>query len=193
LVYQNTHLRKTAAIFLLLILLFNVVGYRAWFYYAEKKADRQLEARLDKNEYQEDDLITIKIPLNIPYQLDRYQFERVDGEFSFNGKIYKYVKRKVVDGNIILLCIPDANKMSLKKARTDFGNGANDIASSSTNKKIPSAPLQKSTIVSEYEEVLFPYAKGNVFTILAHRTDRSPAGLAEGLIAIIGKPPESLS
>jgi hypothetical protein len=178
LVYQSTHLRKTAAIFLLLILLFNVVGYRAWFDYAEKKADRQLEARLDKNEYQEDDLITIKIPLNIPYQLDRYQFERVDGEFSFNGKIYKYVKRKVVDGIIILRCIPDANKMSLKKANTEFP---------------PAAPLQKSTLVSEYEEVFFSNAKEKVFTVLAHRTDWSAAGLSEGLIAFIGKPPESLS
>jgi cbb3-type cytochrome oxidase subunit 3 len=177
LVFQKAHLRKTAAIFLLLILLFNVVGYRAWFYCAEKKADRQMEARLDKNDYQEDDLITIKIPLNIPYQLERYQFERVDGEFSLNGKIYKYVKRKIVDGNIILICIPDANKTSLKKAKTEF----------------PAAPLQKSAIISEYEEVLFPCTKENVFTLLAHRADWSAAGLSEGLIAFIGKPPESFS
>jgi cbb3-type cytochrome oxidase subunit 3 len=80
LVGSKTAVRKSAAILLLLILLFNVIGYRAWFYYAEKKSDRQLEAQLDKNQYNEADLVVLKVPLNIPYQLDESQFERVDGE-----------------------------------------------------------------------------------------------------------------
>ncbi|MDP4244654.1 MAG: hypothetical protein Q8932_02290, partial [Bacteroidota bacterium] len=142
-------MRKAAAIFLLLILSFNIIGYRAWFYFAEKKADRHMEALLDKDQYDERDLVTLTIPMNMPYQLDRDRFERTNGEVIMNGRLLKYVKRKVVDGNLILLCLPDAKKMQLKKAVTEFGNSVNGLASSSANKKLPADPL-KTTFSGEY-------------------------------------------
>jgi hypothetical protein len=120
-------LRKSASIILLIILLFNMVGYRAWFYYAEKKADATMEARLNQDQYDENDLISLTVPLNNPYQLEQKSFQRVDGEISFEGKTFKYVKRKVSNGNLILLCIPDTRKMVLKKAKTDFSNASNDV------------------------------------------------------------------
>jgi hypothetical protein len=121
-------LRKTAPIILLVILIFNMVGYRAWFYYAEKQSDAVMEARLDKSQYDENDLISLTVPLDNPYQLDQTSFIRVDGEISFQGQTFKYVKRKVSNGNLILLCIPDAYKTVLKKAKTDYGNNLNGLA-----------------------------------------------------------------
>jgi hypothetical protein len=120
-------LRKSAAIILLLILLFNIIGYRVWFYYAEQKADMAMEARLDKDQYDVNDLISITVPLDNPYQLEQRNFQRIDGEFNFQGKNFKYVKRKVSDGKLILLCIPDARKMVLKKGKAEYGNAANDL------------------------------------------------------------------
>jgi hypothetical protein len=120
-------LRKSAAIILLLILLFNMIGYRVWFYYAEQKADLAMESRLDKDQYDVNDLISITVPLDNPYQLEQRNFQRIDGEFNFQGKNFKYVKRKVTDGKLILLCIPDARKMVLKKGKAEYGNAANDI------------------------------------------------------------------
>ena len=120
-------MRKSAAIILLLILLFNMIGYRVWFYYAEQKADMAMESRLDKDQYDVNDLISITVPLDNPYQLEQRNFQRIDGEFNFQGKNFKYVKRKVSDGKLILLCIPDARKMVLKKGKAEYGNAANDI------------------------------------------------------------------
>jgi hypothetical protein len=168
-------LRKPAAIFLLFILLFNVIGYRAWFYYAEKKSDRQLEAQLDKDQYNEADLVVLKVPLNIPYQLDKSQFERVDGEIVLNGKIYKYVKRKVSEGNLILLCIPDAHKMNLKKSKTDFG--------------FPSSPVQKKISLSEFEEAQVVPAYNSLSLNAPDRVGYVNAGLPDVLIVFPGKPP----
>jgi hypothetical protein len=182
--------RKTAAIFLLLILSFNIIGYRAWFYFAEKKSDRQMEALLDKDQYSERDLVTLTIPLNMPYQLDRDQFERTDGEVIINGQLLKYVKRKVIDGNLILLCMPDANKMELKKAKTEFGNSVNGLASSSTNKKLPTAST-KTTPFGEYEQASDPIGIHTLSLFVPNRADRSFAALPETLIAFPGKPPEN--
>jgi hypothetical protein len=141
-------MRKSASTILLLIFLFNVIGYRAIFYYAERKADASMEARLDKDQYDENELITVKIPLFNPYQLEQKSFERVNGEISINGKIFKYVKRKVSDGNLILLCIADTHKNVLKKARSEFENVSNDI---SANSKNPGrSGLQKNFKISDY-------------------------------------------
>ena len=158
------------------MLLFNAIGYKAWFYYAENKSDRQLEAQLDRHQYNDEDLVTLKIPLNIPYQLNESQFERIDGEISLDGKLYKYVKRKVSEGNLILLCIPNVNKMTLKKAKTGFG--------------APTAPVQKKITVSEYEEAPAAPVRTADVSITSLRNYYQTQGLAEVLIAFPGKPPE---
>jgi len=86
-----------------------------------------MESRLDKDQYDTNDLISIIIPLDNPYQLEQRNFQRSDGEINFQGKNFKYVKRKVSDGKLILLCIPDARKMVLKKGKAEYGNAANDL------------------------------------------------------------------
>ena len=141
-------MRKSVSIILLLILLFNMIGYKALFYYAEKRADASLEARLDKDLYEENDLVTVKIPLFNPYQVEQNNFERINGEVNINGKIFKYVKRKVSDGNLILLCIADDHKNILKKAKSDYETAANDLPS---NNKTPGrSGFQKNLNSSDY-------------------------------------------
>src|SRR5664279_622544 len=96
-----------------------MVGYRAWFYYAERKADAAMESRLDKDQYDESELISLSIPLNNPYQNEQSGFERIIGEINFRGNTYKLVKRRITDGILVLLCLPDTRKMVLKKAGTE--------------------------------------------------------------------------
>ena len=141
-------MRKSASIILLLILLFNVIGYRAWFYYAERRADAAMEARLDQDQYNENELVVLKVPLYNPYQLEQKSFERINGEININGKIFKYVKRRVSDGNLILLCIPDNHKNILKKAKSDYENASIDLTCNGKNSGRPGT--QKSFSASEY-------------------------------------------
>ncbi len=113
-----------------------MIGYRAWFYYAEKKADAGMEARIDKDQYDDNDLVTVQIPLYNPYQLEQKTFERANGEVNINGKTFKYVKRKIYDGNLILLCIADNHKTVLKKAKSELGNGVNDLAGNNRGSRL---------------------------------------------------------
>ena len=150
-------LKRLTAILLLLLLLFNLSGYRLLFHYAQQQSDAHLVTRLDKAAYNEADLITITVPLNLPYQIDRPEFERVDGEINLDGKIYKYVKRKVEAGHLVLLCLPDVAKQQLQDAKHDYFKGVNDLdntASSGKNNTSKSVLLKG--LFSEYiNEALF--------------------------------------
>jgi hypothetical protein len=150
-------LKKLTAIFLFTLFLFNVIGYRIVFFYAQQQSDKQLEAKLDRDQYNESELVTIKVPLSLPYQTDQAEFERVDGEITFNGKIYKYVKRKITEGNLILLCLPDYNKMRLKKEKEDFFKDSNNLAQNQGSKKQENSKSSIKNILSEYDPFHYNY------------------------------------
>ena len=101
----------------------------------QQKADIELEARLDEHDYDDAQLIEMRVTLDLPYQTNWTNFERVDGEIEINGIHYKYVKRKVQDGQLVLLCLPNETKMRLQTARDDFFKLVNDLQHPSQNKK----------------------------------------------------------
>jgi hypothetical protein len=142
-------LKQTAAILFLTLFLFNLIGYKYCFIYLQAKEKSAFEASLDREDYNEKDLITFKIPLSIPYQNSQGDFERVDGEITINGTIYKYVKRKVEDGELILQCLPYYKKMSLVKASVEFSNHTNDPLSA--GKKGATSSGGKASFSEEYE------------------------------------------
>ncbi|MGI8950521.1 MAG: hypothetical protein ACR2FN_02940 [Chitinophagaceae bacterium] len=147
-------LKKLSAILLLALFIFNLFGYRIVFCYLQQQSDRQFEASIDKEDYNETDLITIKIPLSLPYQTDWKDFERVNGEVNFNGKIYKYVKRKVYNDELILLCLPDESKMRLENAKVEFFRCTNDLQQNSSSKKSDNSSSNNlKNIVSDFEKL----------------------------------------
>ncbi len=146
-------MRKFAAISLLIIFLFNLVGYRFLYNYEQQKADVQLEASLDKAQYNDADLITIKVPLSMPYQTLQSNWERVNGEVTCNGKIYKYIKRRIVSGEMELQCLPDNNKMRIETAKDDFFKTTNDIASANKKSDNNKSSVIKNSL-SDYDKYI---------------------------------------
>ena len=131
-------MKRIASILLLGILLFNWGGYRLFSDYFENKADMQLQAALDKNQYNESDLIRIKVAASLPYGSSSEQYERVDGSIDINGVNYTYVKRRFYQDSLELLCIPNTAKASIKNARDEFAKLANDFVLNNNSKKAPS-------------------------------------------------------
>lgn len=146
------------------LFLFNLVGYRFIFDYAQKQSDIRLEASLDNDDYNDAELITLQVPLTVPYQIDRQDFERVNGEVSYQGKIYKYVKRKISGGQLVLLCLPDHNKMRLQSAKDDFFKNANDLVQNNHSKKSDHSKTNVKNISSDYIAAT-ELANPNVFLI----------------------------
>ena len=182
-------MRKSASIILLLILLFNMIGYRAWFYYAEKKADSAMEARIDKDQYDENDLVTLQIPLYSPYQLEQKTFERTNGEVNINGKTFKYVKRMVSDGNLILLCLADNHKTVLKNAKSEFGNGVNDLAGGGKG----SNRIQKSFSGNDYIKQYVSMGVWEYGSTIFQFHSFNTINITDPHIAIPGKPPKYIA
>jgi hypothetical protein len=108
--------KKIAAISLICLLVFNWYGYRFVTGYFQKKADTQLEAKIDVNDYDESQLVEIRVALDMPYQASSSDFERHYGEIELDGKIYAYVKRKIENGYLVLKCIPNTVKQDIKNA-----------------------------------------------------------------------------
>ena len=93
----------------------------------ENKADIALETRIDQSDYDESTLIEIRVPLNAPYLSDNTTaFERYDGELELDGIHYKYVKRKVVNGELVLLCLPNKSKTEIQNSREEFFKPVNN-------------------------------------------------------------------
>jgi hypothetical protein len=145
-------LKKIASISLLLLLVFNWCGYRFVFNWMQEKADAKLEAKLDQHNYDESELLEISVPLNMPYQTDRTDFERVDGEIEIGGIHYKYVKRKVENGQLVLKCIPNHGKQLVMNARDAFFQLVNDIQQETPAKKSTSSTGMAKLNISDYEE-----------------------------------------
>lgn len=122
-------MKKSAAIFLLSLLLFNTVGYRFVFTMLDNVAAKKQDARIDAGNYDEASLIEIRVPLNMPYQERVTEFERHYGEITVDGSVYTYVKMKVDNNELILKCIPDVNRQQIKNSENNLAkaNSSQDM------------------------------------------------------------------
>lgn len=107
-------------------MVFNLAGYRWLFSAIENKATAKLEQKISAGRYNDEQLVEIRIPLNMPYYTDK-DYENVYGETDFNGEHYRYVKRKVSGNTLYLLCLPNKEKTSIANAKNEFTKALNDI------------------------------------------------------------------
>ena len=185
-------MKKLAAILLLSLLAFNWYGYRLFSAYLEREAAAAMETRLDANEYKEQELTEFRIPLNLPYQTNWKDFERFEGEVEVAGVHYKYVKRKVQDGHLVVLCLPNEAKMKLQNSRDDFFKLVNDLQQPTKKSDKGNHPGFKS-FTSEYWQPMAGW-KFNLPPVQCsiQFACASPEALA-GFITTIEQPPDAYS
>lgn len=107
-------------------MVFNLVGYRWLFNAFEQRATARLENKISTGNYSDDQLVEIKIPLNMPYFSDK-DYEEVYGERDWNGQHYRYVKRKVSNNVLYLLCLPNKEKTNIANVKNEFTKAVNDV------------------------------------------------------------------
>ena len=178
-------LKKAASVLLLTVFLFNTIGYKAFFFYLEQEADARLDARIKNLDEFDKGLMTVKIPINLPYQTDWREFESISGEMTFKGKTYKYVKRKVMRDTLILVCIDHQEKTRLEKSTADYYKKVNDLASES-NKK----PVSKQAKTDYYQEIKDLVADSSPILNKKHKTPDFTPPIATGYSLMAEMPPE---
>lgn len=148
-------MKKTAAIFLLLVFLFNLFGYQLLIASLTNKADKKLEALIDYNEYNEHELLEIRVPLNMPYQQRYTDYERHYGQVTINKTIYTYVKRKVEGDVLVLKCIPNISKTQLTDACNNYTATSNGV-NPTDSKQLPGKAQVKKVSFDYESETYFP-------------------------------------
>ena len=113
-------LKKAVAIFHLLILSFNFCGYQVLIAVLESRADHRLEVMIDNNEFEEAELVELRVPLSNPYQQRFTSFERFHGQVEMKGRTYHYVMRKIEGDVLVLKCLPNDSKDHLKNIAADI-------------------------------------------------------------------------
>jgi len=184
--------RKIAAILLICLLLFNWYGYRFVTNYLQKKADRQLENRIDIKDYNESQLIEIKVALNMPYQNNSSGFERHYGEIEINGKIYSYVKRKIEDGYLILKCIPNTAKQDIKNADNILFTANNGLDQEHNGKS--NSPLNHvfKSIFGDYDNYSLSYNFKILVDLHKKSLHSKPSFLNSITLPVSEQPPEAI-
>ena len=181
-------MKRFASILFLTIVLFNLYGYHIVISYFQTQDERSLEARLDKNQYSENDLIYIKLPLNLPYYNSSSNFERVNGAINVSGIEYKYVKRRVYNDTIELACIPNFNSQKFESVKDEFFKLSNDWQSSHQGKK--SITVQNFTF--EYCNKLPHYSLCQLDEQEKSFGAAPPASLISCYKSVLEQPPETI-
>jgi hypothetical protein len=76
--------------------------------------------RLNAGQYAEDETITFKIPLTVPYYTESRNFERVEGSFEHDGEFFKLAKQKLDHDTLYVVCLKDTHEKKLMTVMTDF-------------------------------------------------------------------------
>ncbi len=144
-------MKKLAAILLLAIFAFNLFGYKLYSFYAVQMADKSIAAAVDNSQYNEADLTLVTKPVNLPYYNNTNDFTRAYGETEINGVYYTYVKYRIHNNQLELLCLPNTQKTKIYQAKSNYFNATADIEKK-TEKGKPAQALAKKNTISEYEE-----------------------------------------
>ena len=140
----------------------NGIGYKFIANYFEHKAASELQVLLDQNKYKDSDLISFKLPLHLPYIIDSKEFEATEGNIDINGISYQYVKKRVYNDTLEILCIPNYTISSIRNTKDDFAKQLNAIATNDHAKKSSNNPLLKISSSDYTQEHHF-----NIYTFIS--------------------------
>jgi hypothetical protein len=130
----------------LLLITFNTIGYRFVLNYFTQQSSMELNDNIEANNYSSDDLVEIKIPLNNPYISDQ-EYEEAYGETKVKGKYYQYVKKKISENTLYLMCLPNEKKEVLNNTKNNLADNNN----TATNKKESKNPIPNYTKILQAE------------------------------------------
>ena len=103
--------------------------------YMQQQQQQATFLKIDQSDYSDDELISVKTVLNLPYYNSSSEFERAYGSMNINGVEYDYVKRRVYNDTLELLCLPNQEKTKLQAVKNDFLKLSIDNTNSQPNKK----------------------------------------------------------
>ncbi|HVU57664.1 MAG TPA: hypothetical protein VHD83_21525 [Puia sp.] len=186
-------MKKITAILLLSLFLFNWIGYGLLSSFLEVKADMQLQTQLDDNNYDDSQLVSMKVPVtHLSYYNNSPMYEIADGKIEIGKVLYHYVKRRIYNDSLEVLCIPNQEAMRLRAAKNNFFASVNGLQQASADqgkKQSANADILKNLLLEYYPTENMPLT--GVFCFISFRRYADHASLLSSIYILTpGQPPE---
>lgn len=112
-------MKRVVTIGLLFVFLLNTLGYYGILWGWKWKYSRDLNNQLSE-ESAELTTQTFKIPLSVPYGVDSRDYERVEGEFQYEGETFRLVKQRLYRDTLELVVLKDVKSHQINQALADY-------------------------------------------------------------------------
>lgn len=117
----------------------------------EQHADMVMDERIERSDYDPADLVEIRIAMDAPYLNDiKAEYEEYEGNIEVDDVEYKCVKRKIENGDLYLLCLPNNTKSTIRNSNVDFVRLVYDLNHLPGGKEKQSAPPSIKLSTTEY-------------------------------------------
>ena len=184
-------LKTVTTILLIGILLFNWFGYRLLTIYMEEKASSELTDQLIDNKYDETQLVSLKVPVtNLSYYQNSKEFEWIDGKIEIGGVQYKYVKRRIYNDSLEVLCIPDQMAIRLKAVRNEYFRFANDLQHPGQEKRQGANTYNSRPFSPDYYPISDPILIRTFSGSLTRRFCEVSFPISSSYVRVSERPPE---
>ena len=120
----------------------------------EMETGVQLSQQIGDSQYDETQLVSLKVPVTyLPYYQNSKEFEYVDGSIEIQGVRYRYVKRRIYNDSLEVMCIPDAAAVRLRQVNTAFFRFANGLCNGGQDRKQGAHSVLSHPLSPEYYPV----------------------------------------
>ena len=107
---------------MLLLLLYNSVGYYFVFRIQHQKAEKEFQEYISSTIISEEELTLFKIPVTEYAARGASDFDRVEGDFEQNGKFFEIVKQRLQNDTVFVYCINNEKEEALYAQLSDHIN-----------------------------------------------------------------------
>ena len=116
-------MRKFLAVFFLSIILLNTAGY--YLFFEGLRYHSSITWSFDEDDSNGQEVI-VKIPMNVPYFSQERDWEKAEGQFEYQGEIYRMVRQKLTLDAIYIGCVEDKEGNLIQQQLADFAKTFTD-------------------------------------------------------------------
>lgn len=113
-------MRGFVSLVLLGLVLLNTLGYHALLESQYASVQRETRISLQNDEISNAQLLTFKVPLNVPYASDAEEYTSVEGEFQHEGEFYQLIKQKRYKDTLYIVCYRDVKATEHHRQLADY-------------------------------------------------------------------------
>jgi len=113
-------MKRLFSFFFLLLILLNTIGYYEVLLFMESQNYDKAVQKISGNENEISGNLLLKIPLASRFNEDDREYRKAQGEVVVEGELYHFVKQKLYQDTLYIICLRDAKTSEVREALSDL-------------------------------------------------------------------------